>query len=72
MTLKTILIMKKLAVLFTIALVWGCKEEAKESGPSIAETMKTYTIEQMMDNEDIGGGSFSPDLSKLLISSNRS
>lgn len=64
--------MKKLAVLFTIALVWGCKEEAKESGPSIAETMKTYTIEQMMDNEDIGGGSFSPDLSKLLISSNRS
>tara|TARA_Y100000780_G_scaffold94419_1_gene85762 strand:+ start:315978 stop:317861 length:1884 start_codon:yes stop_codon:yes gene_type:complete len=48
----------------------SCKEEPKK--PSIAETMKTYTIKQMMDNEAIGGGSFSPDNSKLLISSNRS
>jgi len=62
---------KQLAVLFAITLIWGCKEQ-KPSGPSIAETMKTYTIEQMMDNEAIGGGSFSPDKSKLLISSNRS
>ncbi|WP_396637500.1 S9 family peptidase [Maribacter sp. R77961] len=62
--------MKKLAVLLSIILVWACKEEPKT--PSIAETMQTYTIEQMMDNEAIGGGSFSPDKSKLLISSNRS
>lgn len=53
-----------------VSLVWACKEEKKE--PSIAETMQTYTIAQMMDNEAIGGGSFSPDNSKLLISSNRS
>ena len=51
-------------------LILSCNEEPKK--PSIAETMKTYTIEQMMDNEAIGGGSFSPDNSKLLISSNRS
>ncbi|MEE1962627.1 alpha/beta fold hydrolase [Allomuricauda taeanensis] len=53
-----------------VSLVWACKEEKKE--PSIAETMQTYTIAQMMDNEAISGGSFSPDKSKLLISSNRS
>lgn len=64
--------MKKTILAFlSITLFWGCKEK-KESAPSIAETMKTYTIEQMMDNEAIGGGSFSPDKSKMLISSNRS
>jgi dipeptidyl aminopeptidase/acylaminoacyl peptidase len=34
--------------------------------------IKQYTIEQFMDNEAIGGGSFSSDNSSLLISSNRS
>lgn len=63
--------MKKLAVLFSIAMIWGCKEDLKETTSNIADTLKTYTIEQMMDNEAIGGGSFSPDNSKLLISSNR-
>ncbi len=62
--------MKKMIVLLAVTLIWSCKEEKKE--PSIAETLKTYTIEQMMDNEAIGGGSFSPDKSKLLVSSNRS
>ncbi len=62
--------MKKLIPFLAIALIWACKEE-KQTAPSIADTMKTYTIEQMMDNEAIGGGSFSPDNSKLLISSNR-
>jgi len=59
-----------LAILALVTLIWGCKKE--EKAPSIAETMQTYTIAQMMDNEAIGGGSFSPDNSKLLISSNRS
>ena len=63
--------MRKLTVLFAVILIWGCKND-KEAAPNIAETMKTYTIAQMMDNEAIGGGSFSPDNSKLLISSNRS
>lgn len=62
--------MKRILVIAVIISVWGCKKEEKI--PSIAETMKTYTIAQMMDNEAIGGGSFSPDKSKLLISSNRS
>ena len=62
--------MKKLAILVSIIGIWACKEAPKT--PTIAQTMQTYTIEQMMDNEAIGGGSFSPDKSKLLISSNRS
>ena len=62
--------MKKVAVLLFISLIWSCKQEPKE--PSVAETMKTYTIAQMMDNEAVGGGSFSPDNSKLLVHSNRS
>lgn len=53
-----------------VCLIWACKEEKKE--PSIAQTMKTYSIAQMMDNESIGGASFSADNSKILISSNRS
>lgn len=62
--------MKKIILFSAISLIWACKEEKKE--PSVAETMKTYTIAQMMDNEAIGGGSFSPDNAKLLFSSNRS
>ncbi len=62
---------KTITAFFAIALVWGCKEK-KEAEHSIAETLKTYTIEQMMDNESIFGGSFSTDKSNLLVSSNRS
>ena len=62
--------MRNLLACLVFMLIWSCKEEPKK--PSIAETMKTYTINQMMDNEAIGGGSFSPDNAKLLISSNRS
>ena len=61
---------KTLLILLSATLFWCCKEE--KAPPSVADTMKTYTIAQMMDNEAIGGGSFSPDKSKLLISSNRS
>ena len=57
--------------LLVITLFLGCKENEKTE-PSIADTLKTYTIEQMMDNESVFGGSFSTDKSKLLVSSNRS
>jgi len=58
----------KLLGLAIIMLLFSCKEETK-----IAQIeVKEYTIEQFMDNEAIGGGSFSPDKSKLLVSSNRS
>lgn len=63
--------MKQLVTIIAIALIWGCKED-KPAEPSIADTMKTYTIDQMMDNEAIGGSSFSPDKSTILLSSNRS
>jgi len=62
--------MKKILAIALILSIWACKEQKKE--PSIADTMKTYTIGQMMDNESVAGGSFSPDKSKLLVSSNRS
>lgn len=63
--------MKNYVVVLCLSILsMGCKENKKE--PSIAETLKTYTIEQMMDNENVFGGSFSPDKSKLLVSSNRS
>ncbi len=62
---------KTIVSFLAIALFWGCKEK-KETKPSIAETLQTYTIEQMMDNESVFGGSFSTDKSKLLVSSNRS
>ena len=61
--------MKRSFLLLGIVLIWSCQEKKE---PSIAETLKSYTIEQMMDNENVGGGSFSPDKSKLLVSSNRS
>ena len=62
--------MKILMACLALAFICSCKQETKK--PSVAETMKTYTIEQMMDNEAISGGSFSPDNFKILISSNRS
>ena len=64
-------IMKQLVTIIAFTLILGCKED-KKAAPSIADNMKTYTIEQMMDNEAVGGGSFSPDKSKMLLSSNRS
>ena len=50
--------------------MWSCKEEKKETAEAMQ--VKQYTIEQFMDNKAVGGGSFSPDSSKLLVSSNRS
>ncbi|WP_340063188.1 S9 family peptidase [Ascidiimonas aurantiaca] len=66
--------MKKTLVFVTVlSLLYGCKNGTKtDEKTALVENLKTYTIEQMMDNEAIGGGSFAPDNSKLLISSNRS
>ncbi len=62
--------MKRILIPAVLALAISCKQEPQ--APSVAETLKDYTIEQMMDNESVGGGSFSPDNSKLLVHSNRS
>src|SRR4051812_26125392 len=52
-------------LLFAVSLIaWNCKTgEPKETKP------KVYTIAQFMDIVQINGGSFSPDDSKILISS---
>ena len=64
--------MKKLLVFFSISLmVIGCKSDKKEA-KEISSTLKEYSIEQIMDNESVFGGSFSFDKSKLLVTSNRS
>ena len=55
---------------FAILMI-SCKEESKND--TIAEReIQQYTIEQFMDNEAVRGGSFAPDNSNLLVSSNRS
>lgn len=62
------------AQLFTLCIllfVLSCKDDTK--GETITQRdVKNYTIKQFMDNEAVSGGSFSPDNSTLLISSNRS
>ena len=64
--------MKKHFLLLAIAIsVIACKTDKKDSDKAII-ALKKYSIEQMMDNENVFGGSFSPDNSKLLVTSNRS
>ena len=53
-----------------VLLVISCKEDPKNNNLAQYE-VENYTIEQFMDNEAVGGGSFSTDNSELLISSNR-
>ncbi len=64
--------MKKIAFLLVITLsVIACKKD-KGSSKEAIKKVKKYTIKQIMDNESVFGGSFSPDKSKLLVTSNRS
>lgn len=60
--------MKKIPfILLTLTLLAGCKQSAEEN-----EAVKQhYTIEQFMNNLSIFGGSFSPDESKILVSSDQ-
>ena len=53
--------------LFLLSVLFSCKQEEKIAQREIQE----YSIEQFMDNEAVGGGSFSADNSNLLVSSNR-
>src|SRR5690606_16976803 len=63
--------MKKLLMIITILLIMvSCKDKEKEQEKD--NEIATYSIEQFMDNESVFGGSFSPDNSKLLVTSNRS
>jgi dipeptidyl aminopeptidase/acylaminoacyl peptidase len=66
--------MKKIPLLFALMLlIISCKDDKKQTDKKdVAQDVKQYSIEQIMDNERVFGGSFSPDKTKLLITSNRS
>lgn len=64
--------MKHFMFIFLILACTSCKDQKASEKEDTAMTVQHYTIEQFMDNEAVGGGSFSYDNSKLLISSNRS
>ena len=51
-----------------VMLLISCSKETK----IVQKKIKQYSIQQFMDNESVFGGSFSPDNSKLLVSSNKS
>lgn len=61
----------KFLTLCIVLFMFSCKEDKKEQ-QTAQRDIQNYTINQFMDNEAVGGGSFSPDNSNLLISSNRS
>ena len=57
--------MKNLQLIACILFLVSCmKKETRETA--------TYSIAQFMDNEAVSNSGFSPDNSKLLITSNRS
>ncbi len=56
--------MKRIQFLIPFLILEGCHEKEKP--------VTQYTIEQFYENVNIFGGSFSPDESKLLVSSNES
>jgi Tol biopolymer transport system component len=58
--------MKKMVIVGAL-LISACSSQTPEV---IQEPVSTYTIEQFMDTKNIFGSSFSPDESKILISSN--
>ena len=58
----------KLLTLVAICALAACTT----TNETVTHTPKTYTIEQFYQNKNVFGGSFSPDASKLLVSSNES
>ncbi len=61
----------KILGLCLVVLMFSCKED-KIGKATVDREIQQYSIEQFMDNEAVGGGSFSTDNSSLLVSSNRS
>ena len=60
----------KFLALLIIVFIFSCKDDKTDKDVAQREVQR-YNIEQFMDNESVGGGSFSTDNSKLLVSSNR-
>ncbi|MDC8000506.1 S9 family peptidase [Aequorivita todarodis] len=64
--------MKNFSLIFSaLLLLVACKNNQNEEPKDVAE-VKTYSIEQFMGNENAFANGFSPDKSKVLITSNRS
>lgn len=65
--------MRSFSLLLGLA-VWlvGCQSASQSSADSAPASVPTYSIEQFMDNVNIGAAGFSPDGSKLLVGSNQS
>lgn len=57
------------AILILSSLVWSCR---KAEQTDTVRDVKQYTIEQFMNTESIGGGTFSGDDKRILITSNKS
>lgn len=62
--------MKKSIYFILTILIVSCNYSEKEPVKQI-ENLKTYSINQFLDNESVNRGSFSSDKSKLLVTSNR-
>ncbi len=64
--------MKNFSLIFSALLLFvSCKNNQNKETKEVAD-VKTYTIEQFMDNEEAWEDGFSADKSKVLITSNRS
>jgi len=64
---------KSIVLLLILSISISCKkDQPNDEKQNIVANLKSYSIEQIMDNEAVFGGSFSPDKSKLLVTSNRS
>ncbi|MBI5915679.1 MAG: prolyl oligopeptidase family serine peptidase [Bacteroidetes bacterium] len=57
--------------LFTFFALAILAVSCKQDKPAPPKEIKQYTIEQFYKNEQIGGGAWSPDESKLLVHSNK-
>ncbi len=62
---------KSILFLSVLLIVFSCKEKSEKETNEVASVTQ-YTIEQFMNNENASARSYSPDKSKVLITSNRS
>ena len=62
--------MKRIYFILMITALGACSTQTEKKGEKSPEEVKKYTIEQFYKNIDYYGGSFSPDESKLLVTTN--
>ncbi len=62
--------MKNFALLLLPLALFSCSESPKETTSTEKTTLKTYTIEELLDNKSIYMASFSHDESEILVGNN--